>query len=84
MDDKEKWLTTDDVAARLNRAPKTIQLYRSRGIFPIPHTKMGCRVWYLERDVEEYISKLPIDAKGNFILLTTNSALKAYKGATQG
>lgn len=47
----ERWLTNEEACKRLNRSPRTLQDYRTKG--KIPYARVaGGKVSYRERDVD--------------------------------
>lgn len=51
-------LTIDELAQVLGASPKTIRNQLSAGTFPIKPRRIGGRVFFRRRDVEEYVNSL--------------------------
>lgn len=55
MDDH--WLTTEEVAAKVNRSPATVRYWRAMGTGPIG-VRLGRRVAYRASDVDTWLESL--------------------------
>jgi prophage antirepressor-like protein len=56
---KEKWLTGNDVCELLQISPRTLQTYRDNGT--LPYSQIGYKCYYKSSDVEQLINQAQIN-----------------------
>ncbi|KAA6326370.1 hypothetical protein EZS27_024515 [termite gut metagenome] len=59
--DKEKWLTGNDICRLLHISPRTLQSYRDNGT--LPYSQIGHKYYYKSSDIEQFTGQSQIEHK---------------------
>jgi len=49
--------TPEETAEILGVSPKTLAVWRCRKTIELPYVKAGRKVWYLERDIADFLER---------------------------